>query len=145
MTAKSTRQNGKQVQKFLRFALAMSLTTSLLLACGGTNLIGPADALEVANNTDRFEWQVSVLDNVTQTLSYTWQTTGTSANVDQSSSITSGTATLSISDADGMQVYSGSLGQDGTFATSAGTPGGWTIEVVLSGVQGTLNFRVDAP
>ena len=144
MTDRNTRQQSIQTKKTLRHALLLSLTTSLL-ACGGTNLIGPANALEIANDTDRFEWQVSVLESVTQTLSYTWQNTGTLANIDQSSSITSGTATLSILDAGGTQVYSGSLGQDGTFTTSAGTAGAWRIEVMLSGVDGTLNFRVDAP
>ena len=144
MTARSNRQKGSQVLRSLRLALTLSLATPLL-ACGDANLIGPANALEIANNADAFEWQVSMLENVTQTLSYTWQNSGTTANVDLSSSITSGTATLSIADADGMQVYSGSLDQDGTFTTNAGAAGGWTIDVVLSGVDGTLNFRVDAP
>ena len=144
MATSDSRQKGPQALSSLRLALTLSLATPLL-ACGDANLIGPANALEVANNADAFEWQVSMLENVTQTLSYTWQNNGTTANVDLSSSITSGTATLSITDADGMQVYSGSLGQDGTFTTSAGTAGAWTIDVVLSGVDGTLNFRVDAP
>ena len=128
--------------------LLLALTLSLgvpLLSCADANLIGPANALEIANTPDAFEWQVSVLENVTQTLTYTWQNSGTTANVDQSSSITAGTASVTITDADGMQVYSSSLGQDGTFTTDAGTAGGWTIEVVLSGVDGTLNFRADAP
>ena len=144
MIARDKQQKGPQALSSLRLALTLSLATPLL-ACGDANLIGPANALEVANNADAFEWQVSMLENVTQTLSYTWQTSGTTANVDLSSSITSGTALLSILDADGMQVYSGSLGQDGTFTTSAGTAGAWTIDVVLSGGDGTLNFRVDAP
>ena len=128
--------------------LLLALTLSLgvpLASCADANLIGPANALEIANTPDAFEWQVSVLGNVTQTLTYTWQNSGTTANVDQSSSITAGAATVTIADADGLQVYSSSLGQDGTFTTDAGAAGGWTIEVVLSGVDGTLNFRVDAP
>ena len=128
-----------------RRLLGVSLASVLLLACGDTNLIGPDNQLQVSNDTDRFEWQASVLENVTQTLSYTWQNTGTSANIDQSSSITSGTATLTIWCVNGNEMYSGSLTQDGTFDTAVGQSGEWTIEVVLVGVHGTLNFRVDTP
>ena len=128
-----------------RGLLGVSLTSVLLLACGGTNLIGPDNELQVSNDTDRFEWQASMLENVTQTLSYKWQNTGTSANIDQSSSITSGTATLTIWCVNGNEMYSGPLTQDGTFETTVGQSGEWTIEVVLVGVHGTLNFRVDAP
>ncbi len=73
----------------LRFVGA-SLAGAILLACGGATLIGPENELQVSNDTDRFEWQASMLENVTQTLSYKWQNTATSANIDQSSSITSG-------------------------------------------------------
>ena len=128
-----------------RGLLSASLASVVLLACGSTHLIGPDNALEVSNDTDRFEWQASMLENVTQTLSYAWQNTGTSANIDQSSSITSGTATLTIWCVNGNEMYSGPLTQNGTFETTTGESGEWTIEVVMVGVHGTLNFRVDAP
>jgi len=118
------------------------LTTSLF-ACDSANLIGPGNQLEVSNDTDRFEWQVTGLENVTQTLTYTWQNTSTSASVNLSSSITSGTATLSVTGANDNETYSGSLSQNGTFATSTGTAGNWTITVELVGVDGTANFRLD--
>jgi hypothetical protein len=128
----------------LRFVGA-SVAGAILLACGGATLIGPENELQVSNDTDRFEWQASMLENVTQTLSYKWQNTGTSANVDQSSSINSGTATLTIWCVNGNEMYSGPLTQDGTFETTVGQSGEWTFEVVLVGVHGTVNFRVDAP
>ena len=82
---------------------------------------------------------------VTQTLDYTWHNTGTTADVNQSGVITGGSGTLRILDADGTQVYSRSLTETGTFATSAGTSGDWSIEVTLSSASGTLNFRVQKP
>lgn len=109
------------------------------------NLIGPENQLEVSNTPDSFEWQVSALSAVTQTLTYTWANGGTTANVNQSSSLGSGSADLRITDADGMEVYSRSLASNGTFQTGTGTAGDWTVTVALSKANGTLNFRLQKP
>ncbi|MDJ0766920.1 MAG: hypothetical protein QNJ97_28355 [Myxococcota bacterium] len=126
-----------------------SLLTIVLMgaisACGSSNLIGPDNSLEVGNATDSFQWQVSSLNNVSQTLTYVWETTGTRANVNQSAEILSGSATVRISDENGIEVYSRSLADNGTFSTETGATGRWTIVVELSGVDGALNFRVQAP
>jgi hypothetical protein len=124
--------------------LSVGMLTTSLFACDSANLIGPGNQLEVANDADRFEWQVTGLENITQTLAYTWQNTSTSASVNLSSNITSGTATLSVTDANDNEMFSGSLAQNGTFPTSTGTAGNWAITVELVGVDGTLNFRLDA-
>lgn len=114
-------------------------------ACDGGSVIGPANQLQVTNATDNFQLQASALDNVSQTLTYTWQNTGTSANINQSGTLTAGSAVLTIEDDAGTQVYSRSLGETGTFQTTAGTAGVWTIRVVLSGMSGALNFRAQKP
>ena len=62
------------------------------------------------------------------------------ANVDQSSVINSGTAILTIEDSQGTEVYSKDLSIDGSFTTSAGVAGEWTIKVDLTKVNGDLNF-----
>ena len=59
--------------------------------------------------------------------------------------ITAGTATLTIRDANGTQVYSQSLTVNGTLVTNAGMSGNWTIQVALTNVSGTLNFRAQKP
>lgn len=123
-------------------AAPVLLLLGALAACDGEKVIGPDNQLEVTNAADNFQWQVSVLDNVTQTLSYTWQHTGTVAKVNQSPSAGASGATLTIKDHAGTQVYTKSLATAGDFETSAGTAGNWTIEVALSGASGTLNFRV---
>jgi hypothetical protein len=128
-----------------RLVLAGTLGFVLTIAACGGNLLGPQNQLEVTNGTDSFQLQAIALDNISQTLSYTWQNTGTSANVDQSGIVASGAATLTITDAAGTEVYRRSLIQTGSFITSAGTSGSWTIEVSLSGVTGALNFRVQKP
>jgi hypothetical protein len=50
----------------------------------------------VTNATDDFQFQVSDLKDVTQTLTCSWSNTGDSANVNQASSLTGGSATLTI-------------------------------------------------
>ena len=120
-------------------------TIAMVFACGGSKLIGPDNALEVGNATDSFQWQVSSLNNVSQTLTYFWETNGTRANVNQSAQVLSGSARVRIIDNDGTEVYSRSLSENGTFTTESGVPGIWTIVVDLRGVDGTLNFRVQAP
>ena len=112
-------------------------------SCGGsTNPIGPSNQPEIANNRDSFQFQASRLSRTTQTLTYTWENTGTSANVDQSGRVTDGTATLTIRTASGAEVYTRDLATTGTFTTATGPVGHWRIDVRLEDVTGTLNFRV---
>ncbi len=127
--------------------LAASATLALVLgvaACSGSNMLGPENQLEVANNPGTFQMQATALDNVEQTLEYTWENPGTIANVNQSGSL-SGTATLTILDHGDVQVYSGNLTETGTFSTETGGTGSWIIRVVLTGTSGALNFRVQTP
>jgi hypothetical protein len=114
-------------------------------ACDGGNVIGPENQLEVTNAPDNFQIQATALVDVSQTLSYTWQMSGTIADVNQSGSLSAGSGTLTILDDGGDQVYSRSLAQTGTFQTTAGVAGAWTIRLVLDGASGTINVRVQRP
>lgn len=118
------------------------LALALVAACGDNNTIGPSNQPEIANNTDNFQFQASNLTQTTQTLTYSWVNTGTAANVDQSGAIGGGQATLILRDGSNAQVYSGDLRNTGTFVTSAGATGTWRVEVRLSDVTGTVNFRI---
>lgn len=132
------------VPRILRLATA-ALAVGVFAACDGGTPLGPDNQLQVTNATDSFQWQASAMDNVSQTLNYTWQNTGTMANIDQSGSLTAGSAILTVSDAAGTEVYTRSMGETGSFQTASGTSGMWTIEVTLSGVNGMLNFRAQKP
>lgn len=122
-------------------ALVLALAAA---ACSGTNTLGPENQLEVTNNPGSFQIQATALNDIKQTLVYQWENAATTANVNQSGSL-SGTATLTIEDADGTQVYTRTLTETGTLATDAGTAGTWLIRVVLDGTSGALNFRVQSP
>ncbi len=117
----------------------------MAMACSDANVIGPENQLEIANNPGAFEWQVTALTKVTQTLTYSWANPGTTANVNQASSLGSGSATVRVTDGSGAQVYTRSLSENGTFQTSAGTTGTWTVVVTLDEASGTLNFRLNTP
>jgi hypothetical protein len=123
-----------------------SLGLALLLAlvgCGTSNSsLNPQFQPQVANAADTFQFQSTGVTNVTETLSYTWQNTGIAANVDQATTVTAGTAVVVIRDAAGTQVYSAGLQNNGSFQSATGQAGNWTIQVVLQGYSGTLNFRV---
>lgn len=122
------------------FALSAALMAAVA-ACGDSNVIGPDNQLEVTNAQDNFQLQVSALDEVSQTLEYSWQNTGTQATIDVSQAITSGTAILTITDADGTVVYEEDLADDSDGQTLVGVAGAWGIRLVLDGVTGTFNFR----
>lgn len=127
----------------IRFLLISATLGALVLACsGGANIIGPGNQLQITNAPDDFQFQVTGLTNVDQTLRYTWTNTGDSANVNQASAVTGGTATLTVRDPGGVVVYQSNLQANGTFHSSKSTTGAWKIEVKLVNVDGTVNFRV---
>ena len=121
----------------------IAVTLALLaFACGDSNPIGPSNQPEIGNNTDNFQFQASNLSGTSQTLSYSWQHTGTVANVNQSGAMSAGEARLVLRDGAGNAVYDADLKNTGTFMSSSGTAGTWRIEVRLRDVAGTLNFRL---
>lgn len=128
--------------------LLFILPVLVLLAagCGGrqVGIMNPIQP-QIVNQTDSFSFQAPNVTDTTQTFQYTWQNTGTTADVTQSSQVTSGLGTLMVMDSMGQQLYLEPLSVNGTFLISSGTAGAWTIEVVLSNVEGTLNFSVQRP
>jgi hypothetical protein len=100
---------------------------------------------ELNNAPGTFQLQATGVDNVTAVESYNWSNSGQSANVNQSGSLTSGTATLTVLDHSGSPVYSGNLGVSGVDQTSTGEVGTWTIRLELTEFSGDLNFRLETP
>ena len=126
--------------------LALAMSVLILAGCGGRRVLtDPAFQPQIINQTDSFALQATNISGVTQTMQYTWQNTGSSANVNQATVLTGGSATLTIMDAAGQQVYTNSVTANGTFQTSSGMAGNWTIRLLVSNGTGTLNFRVQKP
>ena len=122
--------------------LGLFLALGALVAAGcGDSPTSPGVNPEVANLTDSFQFQVTSMTNYTRTLAYSWENTGSVANVDQSCAITGGSGTLTLFDANGTQVYQRSLSLGGSTSSSGGVAGTWTIHVSFSDTDGTINFR----
>ncbi len=99
----------------------------------------------VANLSETFELHAAGVDNATATEEYTWSNSGTMANVDQATIVSSGSASLVILDSSGTTVYTRDLSEGGTFFTEEGVSGSWTIRVTVAGYTGDMDFSVETP
>jgi hypothetical protein len=117
---------------------------ALVVGCGD-GPTAPGIQPQITNLTDAFSYQVSAVQSFTGTYTYTWQNTGTVAKITHASDAgATGTATLTVKDAAGTQVYSGELVSSGQPLTApAGVAGAWTVKVVYSNYSNTqVNFGV---
>jgi hypothetical protein len=125
------------------FAVICGLLCILaVVACSDDTPTSPGAQPRIVNNTDTFEFQVTSMQNYSSVWRYNWTTTGTIADVDQSSVVGGGTVVLRLVDADGTIVYSRNLAQDGSYTSESGATGQWRVEIEMSKCSGTLNFRV---
>jgi hypothetical protein len=127
--------------KFLLLSLFI-LSLFSWTACNKSNNSLAAFQPEISNTTDNFQLQATKVQNVTTTLSYDWMNSGTIANIDKSGAVSSGTAKVTIYDANNNQVYTGDLKLTGSQQSATGVTGKWKIILVLTGTAGDLNFRV---
>ncbi len=97
---------------------------------------------QVTSATDNFQLQATGVRSRSATLNYSWENTGTRAKINHSTTTSLGTARLIITDAGSTQVYEKTLVPSLSDTATIGTPGTWTIRLVLSNYSGTLNFRV---
>lgn len=97
---------------------------------------------EVSNVPDTFQLQATGVTNRTATLNYTWANSGTMGTVNHSTTTSAGSARVVIHDSAGALVYDATLVPSLNENTLAGATGNWTIQLILSGYSGTLNFRV---
>jgi hypothetical protein len=115
----------------------------VLLAACGDSTTAPGREPEIVNTTDNFQYQITEIQDFSGTQVFSWENTGTTATVNQSAAVSAGSATLVLRDANGVEVYSRSLADDGTFSSDAGTAGTWSVRVTYSGAEATVNFRLD--
>jgi hypothetical protein len=121
----------------MRFAM---FGVVLVAAC--SDPAGPTYSPVVTNNTDDFQLQATDVTGTTLEAVYTWQNTGTAATVTHATLAGNGFARVLIFDGAGTLVYEATLQSTGSVATAVGVAGSWTIELILTGFSGTLNFRV---
>lgn len=119
------------------------LALAWLVACDSPT--SPGIEPEITNNPDAFSYQVRDIRNVSGTWEYTWQNGGTLATVSHSTNAgATGSATLTLLDAAGTQVYSSDLLTSGEPTTApAGVAGAWTVRIVYSSYSNSqVNFEL---
>ena len=122
--------------------ITAGVVTLALAACSDA-ATSPGREPQIVNVTDNFQYQISDIRAFSGNQVYSWQNSGTTAKVNQSAAVTSCAVSLVLRDANGTQVYSRSLADNGTFVSGTGVPGIWTVQVSYSTADATVNFRVD--
>lgn len=123
---------------------AMILATILMATACGSDPVAPLDPFEpqINSTTDNFQLQATDVTDVSTTLQYAWENSGTQAVVNHSTTTAAGAARVTITDANGAEVYSHGLEPSLNEDTAVGVAGTWTITLETSDYSGTLNFRV---
>lgn len=130
----------------IRFISSFALAALALLAgCDTRFPTLPRFEPQVINTPNDFGLQVAALEQVTELVEYTWRNDSSSTSVTQAPTNLTGDASLFILDGAGKQVYQRSLAENGTFPTTTGMPGEWTIRVRLTEVSGGLSLRLKKP
>jgi hypothetical protein len=136
------------VTRLRAYFSALLLAGVLVSACNDPILpVGPENRVEMTNQPDAFRYRAWDLQNVHDTLRWTWTNNGPVAAVTHESFIPHGETVVSVREAGGVEVYHGPLEspQEGPLSrqTRPGRPGTWTIEVRLYGVDGArIDFAV---
>jgi len=97
--------------------------------------------LQLADDTMRF--RAARVEGLNTTLAYMWTNSGAAATVSQGASSGAGRLMLRVRDAAGHEVFARSLDERGSFATTAGKPGAWRIELDLTDYTGPLELGID--
>jgi hypothetical protein len=121
------------------------LVLALLAGCDTRVVTEPVYQPQIINIRNDFAYQVTGLDAFTSDVVYSWVSDGSAASVVQSPNVLTGTATLFIADASGAQVYQRSLAENGTFTTTAGVPGTWTVRLKFTEASGDATFHLTKP
>ena len=125
--------------------LSALVALALFVGCDTRVPTQPPFDTQVINLRNDLALQITGLEDATSDLEYTWQNDGTAASVTQSPTLLTGTAVLFVLDGAGMQVYQRSLAENGTFTTTAGVAGNWTVKVHFSEANGAVTFRLKNP
>jgi PBP1b-binding outer membrane lipoprotein LpoB len=134
-----------KLRQFIPTLFLLPLLAFVFTGCSSDNPTAPLANFqpEIVNNQDSFQFQATAVENVSATVSYSWQNSGTQATINHSSTVDSGSVSVIILDNDGVQVYGNPLAASLNEPTSTGIAGTWTVRVTLLNCYGTLNFRAE--
>ena len=132
-----------RTRHLLSTGLALALAVSLTGACDTRRPFVPPLSPQVVNIRNSFAFQANGLFGVFDDVNFRWQIDGTTATVIQTPTALLGSATVFVFDARGEQVYQRTLAENGTFTTTAGVPGTWTIHLHFADASGNVALQLE--
>ncbi|HSE68909.1 MAG TPA: hypothetical protein VLB12_18085 [Gemmatimonadales bacterium] len=130
----------------MKFVSRLTLAAILfapIAGCGGSNALAPQNQPEVVNTPNaKFSFQATLLQDVSDVLSYSWSVSSGHIIIHPATSITGGSLSLTIKDAAGSMIYDGPIPPSGDITPPGGTAGLWHIRVTFTNYTGTINFRL---
>jgi hypothetical protein len=118
--------------------------TVLVLGCADSivRLLGPENDAQTVNTPERFQFTATEMRNVNDRLIWTWPNPAPQAALAHDSFIHHGYGVLVVLDAVGQVVDSTLLELNLEDETRPGTPGDWTVILVLASARGRANFTL---
>jgi hypothetical protein len=116
----------------------------LVLACQDSivRLLGPENDPQTVNTPERFQFTATDLRNVNDRETWTWPNPAPQAALTHDSFIHHGYGILVVLDAAGQVVDSTLLELNLEAETRSGTPGDWTVILVLASARGRVDFAL---
>jgi hypothetical protein len=116
----------------------------LVLACADSivRLLGPENDPQTVNTAERFQFSATDLRNVNDRQEWVWPNSAPQAAVHHDSFLDHGYGILVVLDGAGQVVDSTLLELNLETETRAGTPGDWTLILVLASARGRVNFTL---
>ena len=115
-----------------------------VLGCSDSivRLLGPENDPQTVNTPERFQFTATDMRNVNDRLTWTWPNAAPTASLTHDSFIHHGYGILVVLDAIGQVVDSTLLELNLEGETRPGTPGDWTVILVLASARGRANFTL---
>jgi hypothetical protein len=117
---------------------------TLLLGCQDSivRLLGPENDPQTVNTAERFQFRATDLRNVNDRLEWVWPNSAPQAALRHDSFLHHGYGILVVLDAVGQVVDSTLLELNLDTETRPGTPGNWTLILVLASARGRADFTL---
>ena len=127
-----------------RAGLLALFAAGLMFVCADSivRLLGPENDPQTVNTPERFQFTATDLRNVNDRETWTWPNPAPQAALTHDSFIHHGYGILVVLDGAGQVVDSTLLELNLEAETRPGTPGDWTVILVLASARGRVNFAL---
>lgn len=127
-----------------RAGLLALCAAGLVFGCADSivRILGPENNPQTVNTPERFQFTATDMRNINERLSWTWPNPAPKAALAHNNFIHHGYGILVVLDAGGQVVDSTLLEYGLEDSTRVGTPGDWTVILVLASARGRADFTL---